>query len=118
MNTPTTITPLQAWLRSATVSEQQTLAERTGTSAQYLRHLAASEDKAYKRVAKAALAAAIERETKAMAKASKGRLPVVRRTDLNSTCRQCEFARKCLGDAVVTAGEFPIVDSRQLTLGL
>lgn len=113
-----TITPLKAWLRAATPSEHETLAARAGTSRQYLFHLAAGDDKAYKREPSAALAAAIERETKVMAKASKGRLPIVWRTDVNSTCRQCEFAAKCLGDAIVTAGEFPIVDGRQLQLDI
>ncbi len=111
----TTISTFKAWLRQATRAEQETLAERAGTSVQYLGHVAAGDDKNYKREPKPALAAAIERETKAMAKASKGRLPVVYRTDLNSTCRQCEFARKCLGDEVVVRSEFPVIDSRQAT---
>lgn len=98
-----------AWLRAATPDEQDAMAQRAGTSAAYLRHLAASEDKRYKREPKATLAAAIERETKAMSKASKGRLPVVYRTDLNSTCRQCEFACRALGEGVVTRGEFTII---------
>lgn len=105
----TTITPLKAWLRAATPAEHEILAQRAGTSKQYLFHLAAGEETSYKREPKAALAAAIERETIAMAKASKGRLPVVYRTDVNSTCRQCEFARKCLGEEVVVRGEFSIV---------
>lgn len=108
MNTPT-ITPLKAWLRAATPAEQELLATRSGTSAAYLRHLAAGEETNYRREPKASLAAAIERETKAMAKASKGRLPVVYRTDLNSTCRQCEFACRALGEDVVVRGEFLVV---------
>jgi len=105
----TTFTVLKTWLRQATRAEQETLAERAGTSVQYLGHVAAGDDKNYKREPKPALAAAIERETKAMARASKGRLPVVYRTDLNSTCRGCEFARRALGDEVVVRSEFPVV---------
>jgi transcriptional regulator with XRE-family HTH domain len=71
----TTISTFKAWLRQATRAEQETLAERAGTSAQYLNHIAAGDDSNYKREPKPALAAAIERETKVMAKASKGRLP-------------------------------------------
>lgn len=104
-----TITPLKVWLRQATTAERELLATNTGTSAQYLSHLAVNDDKLYKREPKPALAAAIERETKAMAKASKGRLPVVWRTDLVTACRECEFARKCLGERA-TASEFPIVE--------
>lgn len=104
-------TILKTWLRAATPAERDTLAERVGTSSQYLNHLAAGEDTNYRREAKPALAAAIERETQAMAKASAGRLPVVWRTDLNGTCRNCSFAQECLGD-VATRSEFPIVEAK------
>lgn len=113
-----TISPLRAWMLAATPDEHRILAERAGTSKAYLHHLAAGEASNYKREPKASLAAAIERETKAMNRASGGRLPVVYRTDLNSTCRQCEFARKCLGDEVVTRSEFQIVEAQQLELPL
>lgn len=107
-----TITPLKAWLRAATAAEQNALAEAVGTSLLYLRHLSADETKNYHREAKPALAAALERETLAMSKASGGRLPVVYRTDLNSTCRQCSFAIKCLGEQVTTAGEFKAIEAK------
>ncbi len=105
----TTLTPLKAWLKAATVAEREHLAKATGTSSQYLGHIAVNDDRNYKREPKPALAAAIERETKAMSKASKGRLPVVYRTDLVSACRQCEFARKGLGEDVIVRGDFPVV---------
>jgi len=104
----TTITTLKAWLNAATPAEREHLAAEAGTSAQYLGHLAANDDKQYKREPKPELAANIERVTKAMARSSKGRLPVVYRTDLISACRECEFARKCLGERV-TASHFPVV---------
>lgn len=104
----TTITKLKAWLNAATTAERETLARNCGTSAQYLAHIAVNDDKAYKREPKPSLAAAIERETRAMSKATKGRLPAVLRTDLVAACRACPYAQKCLGDAA-TAGEFPIV---------
>lgn len=108
-----TISTMKAWMQAATPAEQELLADRAGTSRAYLYHLAADDSTNYKREPKAALAAAIERETKAMARASKGRLPVVLRTDLNSTCRGCDFARRCLGDAVV-ASEFQVVTPASL----
>lgn len=104
-----TITPLKAWLKAATPDERAALASRAGTSTQYLNHLSAGEETKYRREAKPALAAAIERETQAMAKASAGRLPVVWRTDLNAHCRSCAFAQKCLGD-VATRSEFAILE--------
>jgi hypothetical protein len=107
MNT-TTITPMKAWLNAATAAEREALAAAVGTSSQYLAHLAVNGDKSYKREPKPALAAAIERETKALFKTSKGRLPVVWRTDLVTACRQCDFARKCLGETALRS-EFSVV---------
>lgn len=112
------ISPLRAWMLAATPDEHRILAERAGTSKAYLHHLAAGEATNYKREPRASLAAAIERETKAMNRASGGRLPIVYRTDLNSTCRQCEFARRCLGDDVVTRSEFQVVRPQQLELDI
>lgn len=51
-----------------------------------------------------------------MARASKGRLPIVYRTDIVPACRACEFAQKCLGERAVVS-EFPIV-SGQLELAV
>ena len=104
-----TITSMKAWLNAATVAERELLASRVGTSSQYLFHVAVNDDKAYRREPKIGLAAGIERETKAMNKVSKGRLPIVLRTDLVSGCRACPYAQKALGQDVVVRGEFPIV---------
>lgn len=103
-----TITHIKAWMSAATVDEQKLLAERAGTSRAYLYQLAGGH-----RQASAELGAAIERETKVMAKASKGRLPVVYRTDIVAACRVCEFAQKCLGERAVIS-EFPIVEVERL----
>lgn len=105
----TTITQMKAWLNAATPAERETLAKLVNTSVQYLSHVAVNEDKNYKREPKIPLAAGIERETRAMAKASKGRLPIVLRTDLVEGCRQCPYAQKVLGERAL-ASEFVIVD--------
>lgn len=106
-----TITPMKAWMSSATVDEQSALAKRAGTSRGYLYQLAGGH-----RQASADLGAAIERETRVMHRASKGRLPIVYRTDIVPACRACEFAQKCLGERAVVS-EFPIV-ADQLELEL
>jgi len=111
--TMTTLTVLKSWMRAATAAEREQMAQRAGTSVAYLHHLAAGEETNYKREPKPGLAAAIERETKVMHKASKGRLPIVYRTDLVTACRQCEFAQRCLGSEVIVRGEFPIVSESQ-----
>jgi NAD-dependent dihydropyrimidine dehydrogenase PreA subunit len=107
-----TITPMRQWMAAATVEEQELLAQRVGTSRGVLYQLASGH-----RSASAGRAQAIERETRRMARASKGRLPVVYRTDLCEACRSCDFAHRCLGEKAV-ASEFPIADARLLELGL
>lgn len=105
-----TITSMKAWMAAATVDEQETLAERVGTTRGMLYQYAGGH-----RTASAERAGAIERATAEMHKASKARLPKIYRTDLSEACLQCEYAQKCLkGQAVVS--EFPIVDARQLEL--
>ena len=99
-------------MAAATVDEQELLATRVGTSRGTLYQLATGHRKAG-----ADRARAIERETKVMHKASKGRLPIVYRTDLSEDCRGCEFAQRCLGERAVVS-EFPIVDERQMHLDM
>lgn len=97
----------KTWMRAATADEQELLARRAGTTRAYLYFLA-NGDKPYGRDAAPELAAAIEREAMAMAKASNGRLPEIYRTDLSPVCAGCDFAAKCLGSKAVRA-EFEIV---------
>lgn len=99
---------LKLWMRAATPEEQQLLAERAGTSRQYLYQLSGGH-----RQASAELGAAIEAATRAMARASKGRLPAIYRTDLVSACRECEYAQRCLRDRAV-ASQFPFVTAEML----
>jgi len=97
----------KTWMRAATADEQELLARRAGTTRAHLYFLA-NGDKDYGRTAGTDLAAAIERASVEMAKASNGRLPEIYRTDLNPSCARCEFAQKCLGAKAVRA-EFEIV---------
>ena len=104
---------MKQFMRAATSAEQEMLAAKTGTTRGYLYHLSASEEKNYAREPKPRLAAAIERVSAEMHKASKGRLPRIYRTDLVTACRECEFAQKCLGSAAVRS-DFPIVTEADL----
>jgi hypothetical protein len=109
---------LKQWRSVSTKEEQQLLAHRVGTTHTYLfYHLAADEATKYKREPDPELAKAIERETEAMHKASKGRLPRIYRTDLVKACAQCEFAQRCLGAAAVRA-DFEIVTPQMLDAGV
>jgi len=107
-----TITSIKAWMSAATPGEQELLAQKAGTSKGQLYQLAGGH-----RQASADMAGRIESATLEMAKASKGRLPVVYRTDVCEACRQCSYAAKCLGSRAVVS-DFPIVDARQLELSL
>jgi hypothetical protein len=99
-----TVNALKVFMRLASADEQQQLADRAGTSRQYLYKLANTKTN-YARHAKPGLAIAIETVTGEMHRETKGRLPRVYRTDLNHDCRGCAFAQKCLGLKAV-ASEF------------
>lgn len=107
INPDTPVTPLKLWMRAATVEEQEQLAKELGTSRGTLyqygnQHRGASVERAI----------AIEVLTTHMHNESKGRLPIVYRTDLTAVCRGCAFARKCLGDAIIVRGEFEPAKSK------
>lgn len=104
MTTPK-LTQLKIFMRAATPDEQETLAKRAGTSRGML-YLVSSGHRNFG----PEKAAEIERVTRVMHRASKGRLPRIYRTDLASACAACEYAQKCLGSAAVRS-EFPIVDN-------
>lgn len=105
-----TITALRAWMTAAEPEEKILLASRVGTSIGYLRHVAEG-----RRRPSAALGAKLETQTKIMSRVSGGRLPVVYRTDVVDVCRECEYARKCLGARAVVS-DFPIITEAQLEL--
>ena len=97
---------LKAWMRLASAEEQTALAKEAGTSRAYLYHLA-NDEAAYGRGASPDLAARIEKAA-APINAENPRLPRLLRTDLARACRACEFARKCLGEQIVTESEFRV----------
>lgn len=83
---------IKAWMVVATVGEQNTLAHFAYTSRAMLYQYASGNRKA-----SSEKAAFIEAASMRMAKISRGRLPVIYRTDLSAACANCPFARKCLG---------------------
>lgn len=99
-------------MSAATADEQHLLATKVGTTRGQLYQLAGGH-----RQASADMAGRLESATAEMAKASKGRLPRVYRTDVCEACRGCSYAAKCLGTRAIVS-DFPIVDARQLELAL
>jgi hypothetical protein len=86
---------MQEWMHKASTKEQQELARRAKTSRPYLYVL--SNDKSnHSREAQPLLAARIERASLAMRERNP-KLPPILRTELNSACRQCEYAKMCQG---------------------
>lgn len=98
----------KVWMKAATPGEQGLLAEKLGTSREYLYQLSGAFRKASPE-----RGAAIEREAARMHEASAGRLPLIYRTDMVEACRQCEFAQRCLGPAA-TRAEFEVVTAEQM----
>lgn len=96
---------LRQWMRAATEDERLLLALEAGTSRGYLDQLAGGH-----RTPTPELAAAIERQALEMYEQTRGRLPLIYRTDLVPACASCEFARKCLGAEVVNRTEFDVVE--------
>jgi len=94
-------------MNAATSSEQQHLADAIGTSRAMLYQYASGH-----REVSAARGGEIEAVSKLMSRASKGRLPVLYRTDLVAACRACDYAQRCLG-SIAVASEFPIVEALQ-----
>lgn len=103
--TTETLSPLQHWMRLATVEQQAELAARAGTSREYLYQIGSGY-----RDCSADLAGRIARAAQAIAESAPGNghlLPVLTRPALSKTCRDCEYARQCVGD-LATATAFPI----------
>jgi len=104
-----TITPFNAWMSAATSAEQLLLAERINSSLGQLYQYSSGH-----RQMSAERGIVVERVTREMARVSKGRLPVVYRTDTVAACRGCEFARKCLGEDIAIRSEFAIVSAESI----
>lgn len=101
---------LKAWMRIASPEEQQRLATLANTSRKYLYHLA-NDDAAYAREASPELARRLEAAA-VLINAENPRLPRLLRIDLNSACRGCDFAARCLGADVMTEADFRVVDNQ------
>ena len=91
------ISQLKAWWLLATPEERDELAAKIGTSRQYLYRLSTDATQPGHRQPSADLGARIEAVTTEMHEATLGLLPVVLRTDIVPACRECAFARQCLG---------------------
>lgn len=78
------------WIAAANKTEQEQLADLAGTSRPHLYHLSAG-----RRTCGPELARELETASKQLALLTRGRLPVLKRTDLCPACGRCEYAAKC-----------------------
>lgn len=95
---------LHEWFAAASVPERETLAAMVGTSVGTLEQYGLGS-----RNPSAERGLEIEQATKLLAAQTRGRLPVVLRSDIVTACQQCDFAKRCLGTDRVVAGAFPVV---------
>lgn len=100
MTEPIELSPLQHWMRLASVEEQEMLAQLAGTSREYLYQIGSGH-----RACSADLASRIERAASKInsRSARSAVLPAVLRTSLAKACGACEYAAQCLGDAAITS---------------
>lgn len=95
------IDTLHTWLLAASRDEQQQLADAaTNGSVNALFQYALGH-----RNPSAEKAGLIETAAEPISRRSKGRLPRILRTDLSAACRECPYARRCLGVSA-SAGDF------------
>jgi hypothetical protein len=81
---------LQEWIFAATTAEQKVLVSRAGISRAYLYQLGSGF-----RHLTAEIAARLEKSSKDLSKASKGRLPRLRREELSPVCGNCPYSPGC-----------------------
>lgn len=85
---------LREWMRAASTKEQSELARRAKTSRAYL-YVLSNNDSVHSREPRPSLAARIEKASGVM-RLKNPKLPAVTRVELNTDCRNCEYARACL----------------------
>jgi transcriptional regulator with XRE-family HTH domain len=85
----------KVWMLAASPATQERLAAAIGTSRAYLYQWSNGH-----REPEALTAAKIEHETRAIHEETGGFLPIVLRTEVNTACANCEFAKQCLGESV------------------
>lgn len=99
------------WMKAATPEEQQLMADALGTSRGMLYQISGGHA-----TVSAERGILLERAAARMHRESKGRLPLIYRTDMVEACRQCDFAQKCLGSRAVRA-DFPLVTEEAMAKG-
>lgn len=81
-------------MRKATTKEQTELARRAKTSRAYLYVLSGAQGR-HAREPRPGLAARLERASIVM-RTRNPKLPVLTRMELNTDCRNCEYAKTCI----------------------
>ena len=99
--------PMRAWLDAASKDEKRELARRAETTMGMISQIGGGYRNKGRPQVRSGLARRLELAAAEMRKSNKA-LPELLRTDLSGECRDCEFARKCLGSKAV-ATEFEVL---------
>jgi len=94
---------LKLWLNAATREEKLALASLAGTTVGTLNQVAGGYRNGGDASVRSGLARKLESAAIALNKRN-GTLPTLLRTDLSTECRECDFAKKCLGERAAASG--------------
>lgn len=100
---PTTPTAFRRWMDAASPEHKLALAERLETSRTVLYQYAMDPANPNAREFSPTRARLVEQFTLQLAKGDKTAPEGIYRTDMNSECRECDFAQKCLGSKAVAS---------------
>ena len=98
---------LKVFLNAATSAEKAMLADLSGTTLGTLHQVAGGYRKNGAAVVRAGLAMRIEAAVAVLRKANRS-LPELFRTNLSPECRECDFAKRCLGNKTA-GGDFAVL---------
>lgn len=94
---------LKIWMTAATAEEKAALADLADTSVGTLNQIAGGYRSNGDASVRAGLARKLEKAAATLNRRNQS-LPVLLRTDLSPECRECDFAKKCLGDRAAASG--------------
>lgn len=98
---------LKAFLAAATTEEKAALAKLSETTVGTLHQVAGGYRKGGAAVVRSGLAMRIEAAAAQLRKKNRS-LPELFRTDLSPECRECDFAKRCLGNKTA-GGDFSVL---------
>lgn len=94
---------LKIWMLAASTEEKVALADLAGTTLGTLNQIAGGYRNKGDAVVRSGMARKLENAAAVLNKRNSA-LPSLLRTDLSVECRECDFAKRCLGDKAAASG--------------